>query len=273
MASPNSAVLLTGASGFIASHILQQLLDLGYTVHATVRDAANPDKTNHLRQIAEKSGIDVNSPDSRLKFFSADLTGGEGVFDAAIDGCETVIHTATPVSLGGPNGETEVFNPGMAGMREILAAVKKTLGGSTPVKQFVLTSSMSAIAPVPEPEIKTEEHWSDPDAQKEGGRWYGACKTCQEKLLWEMAQKGGELESVRCVTICPTAVVGPMLQPTMNMTNGWWIGMFKDGKERVGGRGIWIPVVPGGFVCSSLGRRRATTPLRPTSVGPTSVGR
>jgi hypothetical protein len=42
---------------------------------------------------------------------------------------------------------------------------------------------MSAIAPDPEPHIKTEEHWSDSELQKSKGRWYGAAKTEQEKIV------------------------------------------------------------------------------------------
>ena len=53
--------------------------------------------------------------------------------------------------------QKEVYEPGMAGMREMLAAVQRAEN----IKTFVLTSSMAAIAPKPEPAVKNEDHWSD----------------------------------------------------------------------------------------------------------------
>ena len=41
-------ICVTGASGFIASHCVQQLLATGYTVHGTVRSLRNPAKVTHL---------------------------------------------------------------------------------------------------------------------------------------------------------------------------------------------------------------------------------
>ena len=46
-----SLVLVTGASGFIASHIVDQLLERGYRVRGTVRDAA---KSSWLQGLFDK---------------------------------------------------------------------------------------------------------------------------------------------------------------------------------------------------------------------------
>lgn len=59
---------------------------------------------------------------------------------------------------------------------------------------MVLTSSMSAVAPVPEPPLKSEEHWSDPEEQKARGSFYGASKRLGRKMtqtcavVWESSQ-------------------------------------------------------------------------------------
>lgn len=51
---PCPAVLLTGASGFLAAHIGQQLLQRGYRVRGTVRSTA---KGEYLQKLYESEGL------------------------------------------------------------------------------------------------------------------------------------------------------------------------------------------------------------------------
>ena len=44
-------VLVTGASGYIGSHIVANLLSKGREVRATVRDASDPERVNHLKSM------------------------------------------------------------------------------------------------------------------------------------------------------------------------------------------------------------------------------
>ena len=48
-------VAVTGASGYIGSRIVEDLLDEGYTVHACVRDASNGKKGRPFNRIGGKS--------------------------------------------------------------------------------------------------------------------------------------------------------------------------------------------------------------------------
>ncbi|KAH9774409.1 Epimerase domain-containing protein [Citrus sinensis] len=80
-------VCVTGASGFVASWLVKLLLQRGYTVKATVRDPNSP-KTEHLREL--------DGAKERLHLFKANLLE-EGSFDSAVDGCDGVFHTASPV--------------------------------------------------------------------------------------------------------------------------------------------------------------------------------
>ena len=149
-----TTVCVTGASGFIASHIVQQLLSKGYSVKGTVRNAGDEAKTAHLRGLAGAA--------ERLKLYSIDLSGEPGRFDECVKGCTAVFHTATPVLLGSGDGKAQIYEPAMQSTQELLDAVQRA--GS--VETFVLTSSMSAVAPQPEPPVKTEAHWSDDAAQE-----------------------------------------------------------------------------------------------------------
>lgn len=87
MSGDGRKVCVTGASGFIASWLVKFLLLRGYTVHATVRDPCDSKKTKHL--LALDGAVD------RLHLYKANLLE-EGSFDAVVDGCEGVFHTASP---------------------------------------------------------------------------------------------------------------------------------------------------------------------------------
>lgn len=82
-------VLVTGASGYIASHIVQQvalltflifwhtqLLQAGYLVRGTVRDTTNEAKVKHLKDLEGSE---------RLELVNADLLE-DGSFDTAMQG-------------------------------------------------------------------------------------------------------------------------------------------------------------------------------------------
>ena len=76
-------ILVTGASGYIASWIIKQLLDDGYSVHGTVRSLEKKEKISHLLELQK-------SATGKLTLFEADLLE-EGSFTEAMTGCELVI--------------------------------------------------------------------------------------------------------------------------------------------------------------------------------------
>jgi nucleoside-diphosphate-sugar epimerase len=83
----NAPVLVTGASGFIASRIVEQLLAKGYRVRGSIRSLK---KDRDLAPIRALPGAA-----DRLELIEADLLIG-GAFDRAAAGCEYVMHTASP---------------------------------------------------------------------------------------------------------------------------------------------------------------------------------
>jgi cinnamoyl-CoA reductase len=228
-------VVVTGSNGFLGSHIVKQLLEKGHTVHACVRDASQTDRVAHLQHLPRHAEDDDDG--SHLKLFSTgDLAQPKGQFDAPMEGCDAVFHAATPlnVKLGGDdngdrdgisNGERDIYEPAMVSTQEILDCISR----HPSVHTLVLTSSMSAVAPQPEPPVKDESHWSDPDAQKARGNWYGATKTVQEQMVmkWveekkaEAASGGATISNqFKYAAICPTMVLGPSLNPNAAITTG-----------------------------------------------------
>ena len=90
----SATVCVTGSTGYIASHVVDQLLDQGFHVRATVRSVAESKKYNFLTQLAA-----AKNAHDRLTFWEADLLKA-GSFDPAFEGCTYVIHTASPFIIG-----------------------------------------------------------------------------------------------------------------------------------------------------------------------------
>ena len=85
-------VAVTGASGYIGSRIVEDLLQQGYEVHACVRDSSNEQKVNHLLELG-KSSANCN-----VKLFEGDLFK-KGSYDKAFINCSAVIHAGATVDL------------------------------------------------------------------------------------------------------------------------------------------------------------------------------
>lgn len=81
-----------GDSGNVTLHAPRHLHS---SVRATVRDPSDDNKVKHLKKVA----ADANATD-RLHLYKCDLLEN-GSFDEAIQGCDYVIHSASPFKLGG----------------------------------------------------------------------------------------------------------------------------------------------------------------------------
>ncbi|GMN53647.1 hypothetical protein TIFTF001_022783 [Ficus carica] len=199
-------VCVTGGSGYIASWLVKLLLQHGYTVKASVRDPNDPKKTEHL--------LSLDGAKERLRLFKANLLE-EGSFDSVVDGCEGVFHMASPVLLNAvTDPQAELIDPALKGTLNVLKSCTK----APSVKKVVLTSSMAAVIfngkPLT-PDVVVDETWfSDPDFCEKSKLWYMLSKTLAEDAAWKFVKENG----IELVTINPGYVVGPLLQPTVNLT-------------------------------------------------------
>lgn len=203
MSGAGKTVCVTGASGYIASWLVKFLLQRGYTVKASVRDPNSPKKTDHL--------LKLDGAKERLHLFKAELLE-DGSFDAAIDGCEGVFHTASPFYHAVTDPQAELIDPAVKGTLNVLGSCSK----ASSVKRVVLTSSIAAVAyngRPRTPEVVVDETWfSDPDFCKEAKMWYVVSKTLAEDAAWKFAKE----KSFDMVMINPAMVIGPLLQPVLN---------------------------------------------------------
>ena len=190
-------VLVTGASGYIGSHIVANLLSKGRVVRATVRDASNIDRIGHL------SRMDISEGGS-LEIVEMDLLDSESVH-RAVFGCKEVIHTAAVVILRSKNPQEKIVDPSVLGTQNVLDAIDS----SESVECLVHTSSTAAIRPQrwEDGQTLTTETWAE-DANIEDNP-YGLAKFSAERLVrdWHSSKKNGP----RMVTINPCVVLGPPL--------------------------------------------------------------
>ncbi|XP_010490093.1 PREDICTED: cinnamoyl-CoA reductase 1-like [Camelina sativa] len=220
MADGGKMVCVTGASGYIASWIVKLLLRCGYTVRATVRDPRDAKKTEHL--------LALDGAKERLKLFKADLLA-EGSFEQAIEGCDAVFHTASPVSLTVTDHQTELIDPAVKGTLNVLGTCTKVAS----VKRVILTSSMASVlfhVPHLGPNDSIDEScFSDPIICADKKLWYAVSKTLAEVEAWRFAKEKG----IDLVVINPGLVLGPLLQPTLNYSVSLIAGLIKDKNDSV----------------------------------------
>lgn len=220
----NAPVLVTGASGYIASWIVRYLLEEGRTVHATVRDPSKKSSVGHLEAIAAEAP-------GKLKFFKAELLE-QGSYDAAAQGCELVMHTASPFIIGGFTDANEALvRPAVEGTRNVLETCNRTAS----VKRVVLTTSIAAVfgdnqdlRRIPGG-VFNEEHWntsSSVDHQP-----YSYSKVAAEREAWKMAKAQTRWDLV-CIN--PAFVLGPSLTKVSASTSIETIQNLGSGKLRTG---------------------------------------
>jgi nucleoside-diphosphate-sugar epimerase len=190
-------VLVTGASGYVGTHLAAALLRDGREVRGVVR---TPEREQELRDAVRAGGAD----DGGLEVVFAELMADDG-WAAAVDGCGEVHHVASPIPAAQPDDPDELIVPAREGVLRVLRAARD--GGA---RRVVLTSSFAAIGYSRTPDSEyTEANWTDPDMP--GLAPYPRSKTIAERAAWDFAEaEGGATE---LVSVNPTFILGPTLTP------------------------------------------------------------
>lgn len=203
-----SPVLVTGASGFIASHIVQQLLERGYRVRATVRDPEMARAEGHLTGLRGAA--------ERLELTGADLLTS-GAFDNGVRDCEYVIHTASPYALDAADPQVDLVEPAVRGTISVLESCR----GSHSMRRVVLTSSGAAITDRADGHLNAESDWNTRSSLTRNPYYYS--KTLAEQAAWQFMEAGKPRFDL--VVINPFYVIGPSLVPGINTSHASLIGL------------------------------------------------
>ena len=239
-------VAVTGASGYIGSHVVKNLVEAGYTVRACVRDASREDKVSYLLAMNGHGNGSV-------EIFSCDLfKAHEGVYDEVFAGCSAVFHVAADLGSDPVYGERDpqrVYDGCMTSTKGVLDSCRK----AGTVKRVVYTSSSSAVMGLGEggkdaagyeykdddwagagPYETIESRWTvtSPRSGKVHKLWtlerqaYAMGKVEAEQYAYSF----GEQHGFDVVSVNPCHVLGPILGKSQN--TGWQrrIGLMLRGE-------------------------------------------
>jgi dihydroflavonol-4-reductase len=208
-------VLVTGGNGFVAGWCIVDLLERGYAVRTTVRDLSK-------EPIVRAAVAPAADTTHLLTFFAADLTKDDG-WDAAMVGCDYVIHVASPLSIAATGDPNAMIIPARDGTLRVLRAA--TNAG---VKRVVITSAATtATPPVSGPDSLSDETvWFDPAERNVDP--YRQSKRLAERAAWEFMRDYRGPTTL--TTILPGAVLGPLLTPDSPESVQHVIGRLLSGR-------------------------------------------
>ena len=179
MTEPRSLVLVTGANGFVGSHLVEALLARGYRVRCMVRRTSDLTFIRHLP----------------VEWAYTDLCDGGGL-QAAAQGAEAVCHCA---ALTRALDEGTFLRVNAQGAE---ALARTCLKASPGLRRFLFVSSVAAAGPSEGPDDVVDE--SRPPRPL---TWYGKSKLAAERVLQAVADEGdGRLP---LTIVRPAAVYGP----------------------------------------------------------------
>ena len=196
-------VLVTGSTGFIGLHCIHQLIEKGYSVNGTLRSKSREEE---VRSSLKKA----NLSDANLSLYECDLMSDDG-WEKAIDGCDYVLHIASPFINGLPDHEDDLIKPALTGTQRILKLSAK----NPQIKKIIITSSFAAVGDTFNGQtVFNESDWSDPNNNKISA--YNKSKTLAEKSAWDFMESN---PSFKLTVINPVGVIGPMLSDDIGISN------------------------------------------------------
>lgn len=241
-----ATVLVTGASGFIAQHIVKLLVSKGYNVIGTVRLASKGEKI--------KTNTKAVGPGTFSYEIVPDMVQ-KGAFDDLFQKhpeISIVLHTASPFVLDTVDYEKDLLIPAMEGTSNILETIKSQVdAGKCAIKRVVVTSSDAAMySPTDEgnPALFFDESsWNNTtkeDALLDSMNAYYASKAFAERIAWKYA---AQANFPPLTTVNPVFVFGPQafdseVSDTLNLSNETLNQVLKCGPN-----GEWVNDM-GGFV-------------------------
>lgn len=213
-----TTVFVSGASGFIAQHIVKLLIEKGYNVVGTVRSAAKGDSL----------AASLNTP--AFTYEIVPEISVDDSFDAAIKAHPEVtilLHTASPFFYDSTDPETDLVIPAIKGTTNILNAVKKF---ASQITRIVVTSSDAAIYSSEDERNSAlsfdETSWNNisyEEAIKGPIPAYYGAKSFAEKLSWKFFEENPDVKAKLSV-VNPVYVFGPQafdseVKPVLNTSN------------------------------------------------------
>ncbi len=193
MPAGSKTTLVTGAAGFIGSHLAERLIEQGHRVLGV--DGFTP----YYDRAQKEANLSALSGREQFRFLELDLRTAD--MAPHLDGVDWVFHQAAQpgVRASWDDGFVDYLGHNLLGTQRLLAACREA---STP--RFIFASSSSVYGNVPEGDV-TEDEPVRPLSP------YGVTKVASEKLVEVYYREFGlATVSLRYFTVC-----GPRQRPDM----------------------------------------------------------
>ena len=177
-------ILITGATGFIGSHLTERIVKEGHEVKVLMREKSNRVGREETLKLIKKLDVEV---------VYGDLLDINSLFKA-VKGCEIVFHLAAiarPMAIP----REDYFKVNADGTRNLLEACRKEKS----LKKIIHMSSVSAVGPTRDGKPVNEK---TPCAPVDS---YGESKLAAEKVIFEYIKK----YNLPIVLLRPPMVFGP----------------------------------------------------------------
>jgi nucleoside-diphosphate-sugar epimerase len=179
-------VLITGASGFLGSHVAEQLAEAGHEVVALVRKSSN---TKHLTSL----------PNARLAYGTVEDAAS---VRAAAEGVDAIVHSAGLVKA---RDEAEFKKVNVEGTRNVAEAAVARIAAGPGFKRLVHVSSLAVMGPSYDGTPVASDGLPNPLTM------YGRSKRDAEAVIAEFKDK------VPTTIIRPPMIYGPRDNETLSM--------------------------------------------------------
>ena len=166
--------LVTGATGFVGSHLVDRLIERGCNVRCLVRKTSNLRFLRHPKIDLAYGGLD-----------------GETDWDSVLAGVHTIYHVA---GLTFARRAKDYYSVNHKGTEAIVGAALKH---RDEIRRFVLISSLAAVGPSRDGSPVTEEIEANPITP------YGRSKLMAEEAVWVVK------DLLPVTVVRPPAVYGP----------------------------------------------------------------
>lgn len=187
-------VLVTGATGFLAGYVIQELLSNPYLkVKATVRSISKKERYEHLF---------TNNPSSKqkLEIVEVDLEDISSV-ESAFTNVEYVVHIASVTPSRESKQTFDYYKPNITMTENVFNTAIKS-----GIRKFVYISCYTTIVSGKEETLGLfdEDHWGS----EANAPYHAQSKILAEKLIWEQIEQNKNL--INCTILIPGLILGPL---------------------------------------------------------------